>query len=99
VGKRSIHPGLPNRGLAMIRILNHFRRSEHNRFPVIDLGGWWRLPISRVAHWLPRRRHVIPAAKRAELAERYRESNDRLAKLVPGEDFEAFATTLESSAS
>ncbi|MDQ1466217.1 MAG: hypothetical protein QOH10_632 [Actinomycetota bacterium] len=99
VGKRSIHPGLPNRGLAMIRVLNHFRRSEHNRFPVVDIGDWWRLPIIRVAHRLPRRRHVIPAAKRAELAARYRDSNERLAKLVPGEDFEAFASKLESSAS
>jgi hypothetical protein len=97
-GDRTVHPGLPNRGLAMLRVLNHFRRSELNRFPIVDLGVRWRGPIVAVARRLPRRPHLIPSAKRAELAERFREPNDRLAKLVPGEDFRSFAAALDASA-
>ena len=80
---RTCTPGLPNRGLGLLRTLNHFRRTELNPFPIVDLGVWWRGPIVAVSRMLPRRRHLIPAAKRAELAERYREPNDRLAKLDP----------------
>lgn len=92
-----VHPGLPNRGLGIVRALNHLRRSELNRFPIVDLGTRWRGPVVAVTRRLPRRRHLIPAAKRAELAARYRDSNDRLAKLVPDEDFRSFAAALESS--
>jgi hypothetical protein len=93
-----VHPGLPNRGLGLLRSLNHFRRTELNPFPVVDIGVWWRGPIVAVARRLPRRRHLIPEALRAELAERYREPNDRLAKLVPTEDFAPFMATLNRSA-
>jgi hypothetical protein len=98
-GERAVHPGLPNRGLGLLRALNHLRRSELNPFPIVDLGSSWRGPIVAVARRLPRRRHLIPAAKRVELSERYRESNDRLAKLVPGVDFRSFAAALRASAS
>jgi hypothetical protein len=98
VGARSVHPGLPNRGLGILRALNHVRRSELNRFPVFDLGVRWRGPIVSVARRLPRRRHLIPTAKRAELAERYRESNQRLAALAPDEDFGPFLAALRASA-
>ena len=94
---REVHPGLPNRGLGLLRAMNHLRRSELNRFPIVDLGDHWRGPIAAVGRRLPRRRHLIPAAKRAELAARYRDSNDRLAKLVPGEDFRTFVAALEGS--
>ncbi|MDQ1450019.1 MAG: hypothetical protein QOC79_2990 [Actinomycetota bacterium] len=97
VQARSVHPGLPNRGLAMLRAMNHLRRSELNRFPVVDVGTWWRGPIVTASRVLPRRRHLIPAAKRAELAIRFRESNDRLAKLVPDEDFRSFEAALRDS--
>jgi hypothetical protein len=96
---REVHPGLPNRGLGILRAMNHLRRSELNRFPIVDLGTRWRGPIVAVARRLPNRRHLIPAARRAELAARYRDSNDRLAKLAPGEDFRAFAAALDASAS
>ena len=96
---RAVHPGLPNRGLGILRAMNQFRRSELNRFPILNLGSRWRGPIVAVARRLPRRRHVIPAAKRAELAERYRASNDRLAALVPGEDFTPLVAALRASAS
>ena len=76
-------PGSRTAVSALLRSLNHFRRTELNPFPIVDIGVWWRGPIVAVARRLPRRRHLIPAAKRAELAERYREPNDRLAKLVP----------------
>lgn len=99
VGARAVHPGLPNRGLGLLRMLNHFRAGELNRFPPVDLGVWWRGPIVSVARHLPRKRHLVPAAKRAELAERYAESNARLATLVPGEDFEPFLAALRASAS
>jgi hypothetical protein len=98
VGARSIHPGLPNRGLGILRTLNHVRRSELNRFPIFDIGVRWRGPIAAVSRRLPRRRHLIPAAKRAELAERYRDANDRLVALVPDEDFAPFLTALGASA-
>jgi hypothetical protein len=97
VGEQDVHPGLPNRGLGMLRSLNHFRRTELNPFPIVDIGVWWRGPIVAVSRKLPRRRHLIPAAKRAELAERYSEPNDRLAKLVPAEDFGSFTAALSSS--
>jgi hypothetical protein len=96
---RAVHPGLPNRGLGLLRALNRFRRSELNRFPIVDLGSAWRGPIVAVARRLPRKRHLIPAAKRAELAERYRDANARLVALVPDEDFTPFLTALEASAS
>jgi hypothetical protein len=96
-GARSVHPGLPNRGLAMLRAMNHLRRSELNRFPIVDIGSWWRGPIAAVSRVLPRRRHLIPAAKRIELANRFRESNDRLAKLAPDEDFRSFDAALRAS--
>ena len=96
-GGRSVHPGLPNRGLALLRAMNHLRRTELNRFPVVDLGSWWRGPIVAISRALPRRRHLIPTAKRAELASRYRESNERLARLVPHEDFRAFQAALQAS--
>jgi Sulfotransferase family len=92
-----VHPGLPNRGLGLLRSLNHFRRTELNPFPVVDIGVWWRGPIVVMARALPRRRHLIPGAKRKELAERYREPNDRLAKLVPTEDFGPFMAALSGS--
>jgi hypothetical protein len=95
---RDVHPGLPNRGLGLLRAMNHLRRSELNRFPIVDLGTGWRGPIVAVARRLPRRRHLIPATKRAELAIHYRESNDRLAKLVPDEDFRTFTAALDASA-
>ncbi len=98
VGARAVHPGLPNRGLGLLRTLNHFRASELNRFPPVDLGVWWRGPIVSVARRLPRKRHLVPAAKRAELAERYAESNARLAALVPDEDFEPLVSRLAQSA-
>jgi hypothetical protein len=96
---RSVHPGLPNRGLGILRALNHLRRSELNPFPIVDLGTSWRRPIVAASRWLPRKHHLIPAAKRAELATRFRDSNDRLAKLVPDEDFRPFAAALGDSAS
>ena len=96
-GARSVHPGLPNRGLGLLRAMNHLRRSELNRFPIVDIGSWWRGPIVSVARALPRRRHLIPAARRAELVSRFRESNDRLAKLVPDEDFRSFEAALRNS--
>lgn len=94
---REVHPGLPNRSLALLRAMNHLRRSELNRFPIVDLGDRWRGPIVAVTRRLPRRRHLIAAEKRAELAARYRQSNDRLAKLVPEEDFRTFAAALDAS--
>ena len=97
-GERAVHPGLPNRGLGVMRALNHLRRSELNPFPIVNIGSGWRGAIALVAGKLPRRRHLIPQAKRAELAERYRDSNDRLAKLVPGEDFGPFNDALTASA-
>jgi hypothetical protein len=99
VGARAVHPGLPNRGIGMLRALNQFRRTELNRFPIIDLGSGWRGPIVAVARKLPRRRHLIPAAKRVELAERYREPNERLVALAPEEDFAPFLAALRASAS
>ena len=98
-GIRAVHPGLPNRGLGLLRALNQFRRSELNRFPIVDLGSGWRGPIVAAARRLPRKRHLIPAAKRAELAERYRDANARLVALVPDEDFRPFLDALASSAS
>jgi hypothetical protein len=98
IGERDVHPGLPNRGIALLRRLNHFRRTELNPFPIFSIGVWWRGPIVAVARHLPRRRHLIPAAKRAELAERYREPNERLAALIPDEDLGRFLTALSSAA-
>ena len=97
IAERDVHPGLPNRGLGLLRALNHLRRTELNPFPTIDLGVWWRGPIVAVARRLPRRRHIVPAAKRAELAERYREPNLRLAALLPDEDLGPFVTRLAES--
>src|SRR4029079_11353284 len=75
---RAVHAGLPNRSMAPLRALNHLRRSELNRFPIVNLGSWWRGPIAAPARLLPRRAHLIPPAKRAELATRFADSNDRL---------------------
>jgi hypothetical protein len=99
VGARAVHPGLPNRGIGMLRALNQVRRTELNRFPIVDLGSGWRGPIVAVARKLPRRRHLIPAATRVELAERYREPNERLVALAPDEDFAPFLAALRASAS
>jgi hypothetical protein len=98
IGERDVHPGLPNRGIGLLRRLNHFRRTELNPFPIFSIGKWWRRPIVAVARRLPRRRHLLPASTRAELAERYREPNERLVALLPGEDLRPFLTALASSA-
>jgi hypothetical protein len=97
VGERDVHPGLPNRGIGLLRRLNHFRRTELNPFPIFNMGKWWRGPIVAVARLLPRRRHLLPAAKRAELAERYREPNERLVALLPDEDLRPFLTALANA--
>jgi hypothetical protein len=97
VVERDVHPGLPNRGLGLLRVLNHFRRTELNPFPTVNIGVWWRGPIVAVARHLPRRRHIVPAQKRAELAERYRVPNQRLAALLPDEDLEPFLARLAAS--
>jgi Sulfotransferase family len=94
---RDVHPGLPNRGLGLLRMLNHFRRTELNPFPTVNIGVWWRGPIVAVSRALPRRRHLIPAAKRQELAERFREPNARLAALLPEEDIGPFLDRLAQS--
>ena len=97
VSAKEVHPGLPNRGIAMLRLLNHFRRTELNPFPTVDIGVWWRGPIVAVSRLLPKRKHLIPAAKRKELAQRYEESNRRLAALLPDEDLGPFLERLQAS--
>src|SRR5262249_59091104 len=97
VSTRDVHPGLPNRGIGTLRLLNHFRRTELNPFPTVDLGVWWRGPIVAVARMLPKRAHLIPHARRAELAQRYAEPNRRLAALLPDEDLGPFLDRLASS--
>lgn len=97
VSTRDVHPGLPNRGIALLRLLNHFRRTELNPFPTVDIGVWWRGPIVAVSRLLPKRKHLIPAKKRAELAQRYEESNRRLAALLPDEDLGPFLDRLAKS--
>jgi hypothetical protein len=99
LAERDVHPGLPNRGIAALRLLNHFRRTELNPFPTVNIGVWWRGPIVAVSRRLPRKRHLLSAAQRANLVERYREPNERLAKLVPAEDFGPFTAQLAKSAS
>jgi hypothetical protein len=98
LAERDVHPGLPNRGIAALRLLNHFRRTELNPFPIVDIGVWWRAPIVAVSRRLPRKRHLLSVAQRADLVERFREPNDRLAKLVPTEDFGPFMAQLTKSA-
>jgi hypothetical protein len=97
VSTREVHPGLPNRGIGLLRLLNHFRRTELNPFPTVDLGVLWRGPIVALARKLPRRRHLIAATKRTELAQRYEDSNRRLAALLPDEDLGPFLDRLAKS--
>jgi hypothetical protein len=97
VSTRDVHRGLPNRGIGLLRLLNHFRRSELNPYPTVDLGVWWRGPIAFVARRMPKRAHLVPHAKRAELAARYEEPNRRLAALLPDEDLGPFLDRLHES--
>jgi hypothetical protein len=97
VSTRDVHPGLPNRGIGTLRLLNHFRRTELNPFPTVDLGVWWRGPIVAIARLFPKRAHLISRAKRGELAQRYEEPNQRLAALLPDEDLGPFLQRLAKS--
>ncbi len=98
-GTRTVHPGIPNRGVGILRALNHVRRSELNPYPLVNIGAWWRGPLAAMARRLPSRRHLIPRAKRAELATRYAESNRRLQALIDDGDFAPFAAALHRSVS
>src|SRR5262249_31728474 len=97
VSTRDVHRGLPNRGIGTLRLLNHFRRTELNPFPTVDIGVWWRGPIVAVARLLPKRAHLVPRAKRVELAARYEESNRRPAAPPPPEDLGPFLDRLAKS--
>jgi hypothetical protein len=58
---------------------------------------WWCGPIAAIGRLLPKRRHLIPPPKRRELAERYEDSNRRLAALLPDEDLGPFLDRLQKS--
>jgi hypothetical protein len=97
VSTRDVHRGLPNRGIGTLRLLNHFRRTELNPFPTVDLGVWWRGPIVAIARLMPKRAHLIGRVKRAEIAQRYEQPNRRLAALLPDEDLGPFVERLAKS--
>jgi hypothetical protein len=78
--RQRFNPTVPRRLLGLRRFLNHFERRPLNPDPVVAVAPVWRGPLWWLsAHWPGRPRPVIDATRAAELRERYRESNARLA--------------------
>jgi hypothetical protein len=79
--RRRFNPTVPRRLLESRRFLNHFERRPLNPDPVLAVPPVWRGPLWWLAaHWPGRARPVIDAGRAAELRDRYRASNARLAE-------------------
>jgi hypothetical protein len=84
---RIVHPSLPNRNLFLFRLLNHFRRSELNPFPLVTVSDRLVLAARSALHRSMRRcfsqdADLLGSHKRAEIETHYRDSNVRLQELV-----------------
>jgi hypothetical protein len=76
-----VNRGISPRLLGLRRFLNHFERSPLNPDPVVALRPVWRSPLAALATRLPpRTRPLVDAATAADLRERFRPSNERLAQ-------------------
>lgn len=77
-----VHPSFPNRGLALVRALNHIRASDLNPHPPLDIGSGFRRPLALLLRLLPDRARILSEPERAALRQRYRASNERLGDLL-----------------
>jgi hypothetical protein len=73
---------LPNRGLAILRLLNRFHRSELNPFPVVSLNTrvykFLKRGLRRLFMYLPKKGSVFSEEQHAWITNYYKESNKRL---------------------
>jgi hypothetical protein len=83
---RILNFGLPNRGLSLFRIMNYFRLSEFNQFPIISINKqvfqFIRNILWKLLRGLPDSNGPLNDTLRAWIIDYYRESNTRLQKIV-----------------
>ena len=76
--KKKVNPSLPNRGISIVRFLNHFKKTELNPYPLFILPNFFQRYLIRLLRQMPKKTEIFTDKIKKKIESHYLESNKKI---------------------